>query len=320
MEYPKRCVYETIQRLIKMKILIYTQHIGQVNGVQTFEKNFCKAMSSNHQIYYLYQTSRDELHRQFEPYATVMQDGAFQDIEVDLCIYSSIQHSSVKANIKAKKYLQMVHTDLHAWGIAYSPSPHINTHICVGEEASQSLKQHFGIDSIVIPNIMSSPEITKVLRLVTASRITEGKGFDRIVEMARKLKMSGQKFIWEIYGDGAYGYIEDLKYQLTGIKEVMFLGAKDSIQSYMKGSDYLVQLSDNEGFCYSVHEALQIGIPCITTPFGRSVIKDGENGYVLEYDLSNLNIMKIVQNIPNKFIHSSFDAKVGWENIFKTIK
>lgn len=73
------------------------------------------------------------------------------------------------------------------------------------------------------------------------------------------------------------------------------------IIDYIANADYLVQLSDNEGYCYSVIEALTAGVPVLVTPcpvFDELQIKDGEHGYFLPFDMKNLPLNKIYNNIP----------------------
>jgi glycosyltransferase involved in cell wall biosynthesis len=76
------------------------------------------------------------------------------------------------------------------------------------------------------------------------------------------------------------------------IPEVSFMGIRDNIPSYMKGVDYVVQLSDSEGFCYSVYEALSVGTPVIVNSWAgvENVIQNGYNGYILN-DILDLDLI-----------------------------
>ena len=76
---------------------------------------------------------------------------------------------------------------------------------------------------------------------------------------------------------------------------------KLDIEKYIANADYLVQLSDNEGYCYSVVEALTQGIPVLVTPcpvFNEIGLINGENCYILPYDMNELPIDDIYNNIP----------------------
>lgn len=76
---------------------------------------------------------------------------------------------------------------------------------------------------------------------------------------------------------------------------------KMNIIDYIANADYLVQLSDNEGYCYSVIEALTAGVPVLITPcpvFEELQIKNKEHGYILPFDMKNLPIEDIYNHIP----------------------
>lgn len=68
----------------------------------------------------------------------------------------------------------------------------------------------------------------------------------------------------------------------------------------IKGCDYLVQLSGTESFCYSAFEALQRGVPVILTRFPEAynIVEEGKNGYLVEMDLSDLDVDKIFNHKP----------------------
>ena len=75
------------------------------------------------------------------------------------------------------------------------------------------------------------------------------------------------------------------------------------ILDYVANADYLVQLSDNEGFCYSVVEALCAGTPVIVTPcpvFDEIGLVDGENCYKVPFDMKNFDVKKLLGE-PLKF-------------------
>ena len=70
-----------------------------------------------------------------------------------------------------------------------------------------------------------------------------------------------------------------------------------------------MQTSYCESYCYSIRQALNLGVPVISTniPEARKVIEDGKNGYLISADLHDLDIDKIMENKP------SFEAR--WEKV-----
>ena len=72
------------------------------------------------------------------------------------------------------------------------------------------------------------------------------------------------------------------------------------IIDFIADSDYLVQLSDNEGYCYSVIEALTAGTPVIVTdcPVFRELGVNEKNGFILDFDLSDVPVKAIYKGLP----------------------
>lgn len=69
------------------------------------------------------------------------------------------------------------------------------------------------------------------------------------------------------------------------------------IRNYIADCDYLVQLSDTEGYPYSILESLCLGTPVITTPI-PSIEEMNPIGYTLPYDMKEIPIQDIYKKIP----------------------
>lgn len=134
-----------------------------------------------------------------------------------------------------------------------------------------------------------------MIKFVTISRISKEKGFERMLLLEEVLHFSGVQFIWDCYGKCETAYEKKIVSQFKYIK---FKGITSTPTETVKQYDYLVQLSDTEGFAYSIYEAISKKVPVIVTDFPavHETIKDGVNGYILKMDLSNFSkerIMKI---------------------------
>ena len=82
---------------------------------------------------------------------------------------------------------------------------------------------------------------------------------------------------------------------------VIYMKPRLDIRDYIASADYLVQLSDTEAWCYSVLESLLLGTPVITTPipsFEEMGVKSGENGYILNWNMHDIPVEDIYNNIP----------------------
>ncbi len=76
---------------------------------------------------------------------------------------------------------------------------------------------------------------------------------------------------------------------------------------YIADADYLVQLSDNEGYCYSVVESLLAGTPVIVTdmPVMKEIgVVNGENGFIINFDMTNVPVNAIYNGL-NKVVYKA---------------
>ncbi len=154
-----------------------------------------------------------------------------------------------------------------------------------------------------------------MIKLVTISRISKEKGFERMLQMERLLLASGVPFIWDCFGDTSTAYGRKV---VPKFKRVKFKGVTSTPLEVMKQYNYLVQLSDTEGFPYSIYEAMQQKLPVIATDFPsiHEMIEDGVNGYILDMDLNNFDSNKI-QTVP---VITSFTEKSTEQDWIKLIK
>ena len=116
-----------------------------------------------------------------------------------------------------------------------------------------------------------------------------------------------ERMLWVICGDGS------LRGKLLQLKQnkpyIVWLPPSMANQDFLSHADYLVQTSYCESYCYSIHQALNMGVPVISTniPEAKKVIENGKNGYLVSIDLHDLDIEKIMEKCP------SFEAR--WEKV-----
>lgn len=153
------------------------------------------------------------------------------------------------------------------------------------------------------------------LTLITASRISKEKGIERCFKLADLLNKENIPFTWDIYGKAKGHYYNSIKSKTPA--NVFFHGYKENVKEEIKEADYLVQLSDTEGFPYSVYEALSYLTPCIVTnyPSAKEQIKDGVNGYILDMDLSNYKKILNNQIKLTKFVELS--NEIDWVELIE---
>ena len=119
-------------------------------------------------------------------------------------------------------------------------------------------------------------------------KITEGKGFDRMIRIQAKLKAEGHRTHLYILGEGPQR--EDLE-QLAeeqGVSDtVTFLGYQTNPYKYVANCDLFVCASFSEGFSTAATEALIVGTPVCTVEVSGMKEMLGDNnewGIVTEND------------------------------------
>lgn len=122
----------------------------------------------------------------------------------------------------------------------------------------------------------------EVFRILAVGRLDAVKGFDVLIDAARRL-CSGKVEIC-IAGEGPAR--EHLEQQLVALglgKRVRLLGHVENVDELYRLSDCLVVSSHNEGCSLVLMEAMASGLPVVTTDAGPlpQINEDGVTGYVV---------------------------------------
>lgn len=189
--------------------------------------------------------------------------------------------------VQADEYIQCIHANYEIQGLPPNISPKITKYLGVSKwvsEAYERLLKQRGVDRKVevCYNPISVDKPKKVLKLISPTRLSKEKGKDRMIKLAEKMIEKKIPFIWLVFTDG------DIPHLPGFVK----LDPQIDVRDYIAEADYLVQLSDTEGYCYAVMEAWLLGTMTITTPvesFYEQGLKDGENGYIIDYDMPDLD-------------------------------
>lgn len=300
-----------------MKIIIYHENFAKIGGIETFIFNFCKEFHKEHEIKIISTNIR---------YGKIMELSNYCDIytapletECDILLLTRLDSNAKNIGlIKRKKTIQMVHCDLVDFYEFYKYRFNLiknAEYVSVSEIAKESLKKEHNIDSVVIPNILDydTSESKKILRLVSATRLTKEKGYNRMCRLCDILEKNNIEYEWTVYTNNQ---LSEKEY-----KNMKFKKTVADIEKYYNNFDYVVQLSDSESFCYTMYEALIRGVPCLVTPFAnaKEEIKDGYNGYLIPNDM-NLKkelIYNIAHNIPANFKFEKRSVNEKWEKMLK---
>jgi glycosyltransferase involved in cell wall biosynthesis len=118
------------------------------------------------------------------------------------------------------------------------------------------------------------------LRIAAAGRLVERKNFPIAIEAVRTLSARGIPARLDIFGDGP-----DMASLQSAVDEwnlagsVNLAGYRENWAREVLAHDVFVNLSDTEGFCIVVAEAMAAGLPVVATPVGgiKEYGRDNEN-------------------------------------------
>ena len=308
-----------------MKLFIYISNYNFIGGVERFVENFCKRMNKHYEITLLFDNCQhNELLLEMSNYCNIEKFDKTKSYTSDYFICSTAWGQSPYENINAKKVVQIIHADyrhvIANWNFSYIKHRNTTHHVCVGELVAKSFEiaTPYKCDAIIynlLDNTQKLPKKSKnkLLSLITVSRLSGEKGFDRMLKFAEMLEVNKIDYIWDVYGNIDNDYNNKIVKSFANTK-VKFKGVIRNPMPIINQADYLVQLSDTEGFAYSVYEALQCKTPCIITPFasGNEQITDGVNGYIVPFDLKNIDFCRIINNIPVVTDFQEIGSEQAW--------
>ena len=318
------------------KIIIYQKLLYCIGGIETWDYNLAKTFEDR-DITFVFSSADKIQFMELSRYANVMMDDDERWYECDVFINANYDGSDILLNrLKAKKIYQTIHSDfgalkrINGWSNFDIRIDERTDHIfSASETAQKGLKQAFGYDSTVLPNILAKPDYdtqsvnaregAKPTVFISLTRASEEKGIGRCIEMARQFKKEGRNFIWLLCSTLEAGDYDQNKQRIEAIKQSPeFIQVQPQLYSrkLLHFADYLVQLSDTEAYCYSVREALQLGVPviCSDIPEFRKIVKPGKNGYILSLDLHDLDTDKIFNNIPTDITYEETISPL-WEEV-----
>lgn len=200
--------------------------------------------------------------------------------------------------------------------------------ICQSNDMAKDMIKNYNVPkekTCVINNPISSlPEVkqnkskTNKKKFITVGRLTEVKGYERILEILSKLKTP---YVYTIIGNGSLKEQIFRKAKELGIeKNIIHIEFSNELSKHFAENDIFLQGSYVEGFPNAALESCVVGTPVIAfnAPGGtKEIIDHGINGYIVnnqEEFLEKLNENKMWD--PNT-IRDSVYKKFNSEKILK---
>ena len=152
-----------------------------------------------------------------------------------------------------------------------------------------------------------------LVTIVTVGRLTEVKGFERLLRVLVQLRNEGFAFRMFFLGEGHL--LSDLQAFAMANQlqdRVHFLGFTENPYPYVKASDLFVCSSYTEGYSTAVTEAILVETPVLTTlcPGMNEILDNGAYGLIVENDESELlNGLRILLKDSALLAHYKTQAK-----------
>lgn len=307
------------------RVMIHQNFLYKIGGIETANRHLAQAFA-NYNITFVFGSlcGKPDLRQMLELAKTcsVIVDDGKRKYETDVLIFANYDSApKIIDRVKADKIYQQIHADFEnltkrgGWQyFKWVPHPMINKILTVSETAQVALKNKWGYESVVVPNVLTPVDDQRLVFLVL-SRATSEKGIERVLELCDRFNAAAKDFV--IFLASTIENTEaGLKDEIARRNRIVLVEPSMYSIELLRAADYLIQLSHSESYCYSVREALQRQVPVIGSdiPEFKKLIKNGQNGYILNADLSNLDIDAIFNN-KLKFKPYSEDIPAIWHKV-----
>lgn len=256
----------------QVQVLLYTSYLNIIGGIETFVLNFIDLMSPYYSIGLSLVNIPPELEQIITAKIPVFH--IREKVSCDTLIMIRVMED-IPPYITYNKSIRMCHA------CKSDPTWFVKDNCNEIVHVSEASKISFESSGNVIHNPLIKNS-NRALLFVSATRIPaldKGKNAERMLQLAKKLNDAKIPFLWLNFSDAPLH---------NAPKGFINVGTFQDLQPYIARADYLVQLSDHEGFGYSVLEALISGTAVLCTEFEtvhELGVEDGKNGYIVPFDL-----------------------------------
>lgn len=295
-------------RVLKLKNVFYYPNINRIGGVETYLYEMGLKYGKDYDLTLLTNKGDMQMLRRIAQNMRVITVRPDDEIECDVFMFG-FSHE-ILDRVKANEYYQFFHGDFVALNY---PVHNLNVTKRFGVSANTArtiaAKYPFAAGMEVMYNPYTPKKPNKILKLISATRLTSEKGFSRMGELAVALDEAEIPFVWLVFTDTVINMPHP---------NMIKLPARYDVLDFVADADYLVQLSNSEGYSYSIMEALTVGTPVICTAFGvaeEQGVANGKTGFILPMDMSDIPVDAIYKGI-KKFKFTP--PETHYEDLFVT--
>ena len=280
-----------MSRTLHLKNVIYFPGFNCIGGIETFCYEMGLKYGKDYDLTVIYENGDPAMMRHLSEVMRVIRYRPGDKIVCDVFVFG--YGHAILENVEAKEIIQTFHADYICRHLNPAFDPRITKRFGVADNTTNGIREHYewaaDIETMYNPYTAKKPK--KVLNLISATRLTAEKGYERMVTLAEAFDNAGIPFLWTVYTDQP---------RVFPNKSVAIMPHRLDILDFIADADYLVQLSDTEGYSYSIVEALSVGTPVICTAFPvaeEQGIVNGKTGFILPMDMSNIPIAEIYKGV-----------------------
>lgn len=278
-------------RTLRLKNVLYFPNFNVIGGIETFCYEFGLMYGKEYDITVIFQSGDAGMMKKIAETCRVIRYREGDEIECDTFIFG-YGHEIIE-HVKAKRIIQTFHADYINRHLNPCMDKRITDRFGVADNTTNGIREHYewAKDIVTMYNPYTPKKPRKVLKLVSATRLTPEKGFDRMVALAARFDEAGIPFHWLVFTDKPREFINP---------SVTVLPARLDVLDFIADADYLVQLSDTEGYSYSIVEALSVGTPVIVTDIpvaAEQGVVNGKTGFILPFDMSDIPVAAIYKGL-----------------------
>lgn len=289
-------------RTLRLKNVIYFPSINSVGGIETYCYQMGLKYGKEYDITVIYLSGDAEMLDKIAENCRVIKYRDGDEIICDVFIFG--YGHEILEHVNAKRIIQTFHADYICRRLNPCFDERITDRFGVAENTTKGIREHYewAKDIVTMYNPYVPEKPRKVLKLVSPTRLTAEKGFARMVRLAEALDEAKIPFHWLVFTDVPKTFPN---------KSVSVLPACHNVIDFIADADYLVQLSDTEGYSYSVVEALSVGTPVICTAFAvaeEQGVENGKTGFILPMDMKEIPVDAIYKGL-RKFTYKPRESQ-----------
>ena len=278
-------------RTLRLKNVLYFPNFNIVGGIETYCYEMGLKYGKDYDITVIFQNGDAGMMKKISETCRVIRYREGDEIECDTFIFG--YGHEILEHVKAKRIIQTFHADYINRHLNPCFDERITDRFGVADNTTNGIREHFewAKDIVTMYNPYTVKKPRNVLKLVSATRLTAEKGFARMVRLAEALDEAKIPFHWLVFTDSR---------QTFPNKNVSLMEPRHDVLDFIADADYLVQLSDTEGYSYSIVEALSVGTPVICTDFPVAVeqgVVTGKTGFILPMDMKEIPVDAIYKGV-----------------------